>query len=211
VPESRKPAVAGFRVDAPGRIRTCDLSLRRTSLPHASNRPVPRCGAVCAVLGRAADTGGLGAIRGDLGTSWRSCAQSRRRASSRGRGRGRGGARRRSAGACRAALYGGARDRRSAYGRGRAGGSATLAEPCASRITVQPGSASSANSGGGMSISPRAGCGSARRRPTPAYGPWICCREDVPFAVELGDGDPVSELSQAGEAATSGAAVVLGV
>jgi hypothetical protein len=36
-------------------------------------------------------------------------------------------------------------------------------------------------------------------------------QEDVPFAVELGDGDPVSELSQAGEAATSGAAVVLGV
>jgi hypothetical protein len=32
--------------------------------------------------------------------------------------------------------------------------------------------------------------------------------EDVPLAVELCDGDPVSELSQAGEAATSGAAVV---
>jgi hypothetical protein len=31
--------------------------------------------------------------------------------------------------------------------------------------------------------------------------------EDVPLAVELGDGDPVSELSQAGVAATSGAAV----
>jgi hypothetical protein len=32
--------------------------------------------------------------------------------------------------------------------------------------------------------------------------------EDVPLAVELRDGDPVSELSQAGGAATSGAAVV---
>jgi hypothetical protein len=31
--------------------------------------------------------------------------------------------------------------------------------------------------------------------------------EDVPLAVELRDGDPVSELSQAGVAATSGAAV----
>ena|SRR5215211_1893053 len=31
--------------------------------------------------------------------------------------------------------------------------------------------------------------------------------EDVPLAVELCDGDPVSELSQAGETATSGAAV----
>ena len=35
--------------------------------------------------------------------------------------------------------------------------------------------------------------------------------EDVPLAVELRDGDPVSELSQAGVAATSGAAVVMGV
>jgi hypothetical protein len=35
--------------------------------------------------------------------------------------------------------------------------------------------------------------------------------EDVPLAVELRDGDPVSELSQAGETATSGAAVVMGV
>jgi hypothetical protein len=35
--------------------------------------------------------------------------------------------------------------------------------------------------------------------------------EDVPLAVELRDGDPVSELSQAGAAATSGAAVVVGV
>ena len=35
--------------------------------------------------------------------------------------------------------------------------------------------------------------------------------EDVPLVVELGDGDPVSELSQAGEAATSGAAVAAGV
>jgi hypothetical protein len=35
--------------------------------------------------------------------------------------------------------------------------------------------------------------------------------EDVPPVVELGDGDPVSELSQAGEAATSGAAVVMGL
>jgi hypothetical protein len=35
--------------------------------------------------------------------------------------------------------------------------------------------------------------------------------EDVPLVVELRDGDPVSELSQAGEAATSGAAVVMGV
>ena len=34
--------------------------------------------------------------------------------------------------------------------------------------------------------------------------------EDVPVAVELRDGDPVSELSQAGEAATSGAAVAAG-
>jgi hypothetical protein len=32
--------------------------------------------------------------------------------------------------------------------------------------------------------------------------------EDVPLAVEFRDGGPVSELSQAGEAATSGAAVV---
>jgi hypothetical protein len=31
--------------------------------------------------------------------------------------------------------------------------------------------------------------------------------EDVPLAVDLRDGDPVSELSQAGVAATSGAAV----
>ena len=31
--------------------------------------------------------------------------------------------------------------------------------------------------------------------------------EDVPIAVELRDGDPVSELSQAGVATTSGAAV----
>ena len=36
-------------------------------------------------------------------------------------------------------------------------------------------------------------------------------REDVPFAVELRDSDPVGELSQAGEAATSGAAVAIGV
>jgi hypothetical protein len=36
-------------------------------------------------------------------------------------------------------------------------------------------------------------------------------REDVPCAVELRDGDPVSELSQAGVAATCGAAVVVGV
>jgi hypothetical protein len=36
-------------------------------------------------------------------------------------------------------------------------------------------------------------------------------REDVPLAVELRDGDPVSELSQAGEAATSGAVVAIGV
>lgn len=35
--------------------------------------------------------------------------------------------------------------------------------------------------------------------------------EDVPLAVELRDGDPVSELSQAGEAAASGAAVVVGM
>jgi hypothetical protein len=36
--------------------------------------------------------------------------------------------------------------------------------------------------------------------------------EDVPLAMELRDGDPVSELlSQAGDAATSGAAVVMGV
>jgi hypothetical protein len=35
--------------------------------------------------------------------------------------------------------------------------------------------------------------------------------EDVPLAVELRDGDPVSELSQAGEAATSGAAVAVDV
>jgi hypothetical protein len=35
--------------------------------------------------------------------------------------------------------------------------------------------------------------------------------EDVPLAVELRDGDPVSELSQVGEAATSGAAVATGV
>jgi hypothetical protein len=33
--------------------------------------------------------------------------------------------------------------------------------------------------------------------------------EDVPVAVELRDGDPVSELSQAGVAATSGAAVAM--
>jgi hypothetical protein len=31
--------------------------------------------------------------------------------------------------------------------------------------------------------------------------------EDVPLDVELGDGGPVSELSQVGEAATSGVAV----
>jgi hypothetical protein len=35
--------------------------------------------------------------------------------------------------------------------------------------------------------------------------------EDVPLAVELRDGDPVSEFSQAGETATSGAAVAMGV
>ena len=35
--------------------------------------------------------------------------------------------------------------------------------------------------------------------------------EDVPLVVELRGGGPVSELSQAGEAATSGAAVVVGV
>jgi hypothetical protein len=35
--------------------------------------------------------------------------------------------------------------------------------------------------------------------------------EDVPFAVELRDGDPVSESSQAGQATTSGAAVAIGV
>jgi hypothetical protein len=35
-------------------------------------------------------------------------------------------------------------------------------------------------------------------------------REDVPFAVELRGGGPVSELSQAGEGATSGAAVATG-
>jgi hypothetical protein len=35
--------------------------------------------------------------------------------------------------------------------------------------------------------------------------------EDVPLVVELRDGDPVSELSQAGVAATSGAAVAIGV
>ena len=50
----------------------------------------------------------------------------------------------------------------------------------------------------------------------PGVGPfWMLCStastEDVPPVVELGDGDPVSELSQAGEAATSGAAVVLGL
>jgi hypothetical protein len=33
--------------------------------------------------------------------------------------------------------------------------------------------------------------------------------EDVPLAVELRDGGPVSELSQAGVAATSGVAVVM--
>jgi hypothetical protein len=33
--------------------------------------------------------------------------------------------------------------------------------------------------------------------------------EDVPLAVELRDGDPVGELSQAGVAATSGAAVAM--
>jgi hypothetical protein len=33
--------------------------------------------------------------------------------------------------------------------------------------------------------------------------------EDVPLAVELRGGDPVSELSQAGEAATSGAAAAM--
>jgi hypothetical protein len=35
--------------------------------------------------------------------------------------------------------------------------------------------------------------------------------EDVPLAVELRSGDPVSELSQVGEAATSGAAVAVDV
>jgi hypothetical protein len=35
--------------------------------------------------------------------------------------------------------------------------------------------------------------------------------EDVPVAVELRSGDPVSELSQAGVAATSGAVVVVNV
>jgi transposase len=38
---------------------------------------------------------------------------------------------------------------------------------------------------------------------------WAGQCEDVPLAVELRDGDPVSELSQAGEAATSGAAVAI--
>jgi hypothetical protein len=37
----------------------------------------------------------------------------------------------------------------------------------------------------------------------------LTLREDVPLAVELRDGGPVGELSQAGEAATSGAAVVM--
>ena len=41
----------------------------------------------------------------------------------------------------------------------------------------------------------------AGRRRSPA--------EDVPLAVELRDGDPVSELSQTAGAATSGAAVVI--
>jgi hypothetical protein len=36
-------------------------------------------------------------------------------------------------------------------------------------------------------------------------------KEDVPLAVGLRGGDPVSELSQAGVAATSGAAVVVNV
>jgi len=40
---------------------------------------------------------------------------------------------------------------------------------------------------------------------------WSDGRENVPVAVELRGGGPVSELSQAGEAATSGAAVVMGV
>ena len=40
-----------------------------------------------------------------------------------------------------------------------------------------------------------------------AEGEATVFNEDVPLAVELRDGDPVSELSQAGEAATSGAAV----
>jgi hypothetical protein len=35
--------------------------------------------------------------------------------------------------------------------------------------------------------------------------------EDVPLAAELRGGDPVSELSQAGDAATSDAAVAMGV
>ena len=35
--------------------------------------------------------------------------------------------------------------------------------------------------------------------------------EDVPLAVELRDGGPVSELSQTGAAATSGAAVAIDV
>jgi len=35
--------------------------------------------------------------------------------------------------------------------------------------------------------------------------------EDVPFAVELRDGEPLSVVSQVGDAATSGAAVAIGV
>jgi len=38
---------------------------------------------------------------------------------------------------------------------------------------------------------------------------WDPTAEDVPLAVELRDGDPVSELSQAGVATTSGAAVAV--
>ena len=44
-----------------------------------------------------------------------------------------------------------------------------------------------------------------------AVGHRLTRVEDVPLAVELRDGDPVSELSQSGEAATSGAAVVMGM
>jgi hypothetical protein len=40
-----------------------------------------------------------------------------------------------------------------------------------------------------------------------AERPGVTTAEDVPFVVELRDGDPVSELSQAGVAATSGAAI----
>jgi hypothetical protein len=46
----------------------------------------------------------------------------------------------------------------------------------------------------------------ARRGPRSRAGASPA-REDVPFAVELRDGDPVSELSQVWVAATSGAAV----